>query len=432
MKRLPLILGAVLLVCVVVVAGLVIANQSDDSGPRTGDAVTDRGNENTLTVGPHGQYRTIQAAVDAAEAGDTVRIEGGTYHEAVDVTKSGRAGAYLTIAAKDGEKVVLDGEGTLPDTSGEDRRGLLTFDKQQYVKISGISVTRSKRHGIYAGHSSHVVIDDAEVSYSQDGGILLGDGTDYTLTGNRVHHNNAAADGGDIGAAANEGLTLYRARNFRIAGNVVHENYEEGIDVKNSTSDGTIEYNSVYANNGPNIYVDGANDIQVFSNDVYDAKGPTKSGIGLAVESGGSARNVQIFNNLLHGNPGGGVDFWIGAYSDVQIYNNTIYQNGRAAIRLQSGTVSNSVAVNNIIWGNPLIDVPGVTMSGNLTSDPEFVDLNAGDVRLKESSPAIDAANPARAPKFDFTGAARPVGGAPDLGAYEYGAKPPSPSPSAD
>ncbi|MFI5959918.1 right-handed parallel beta-helix repeat-containing protein [Cryptosporangium sp. NPDC051539] len=431
MKRLPWVIGAVVVICVVV-AGLVIANQSDDSGPRTGDAVTDRGNENTLTVGPHGQYPTIQKAVDAAQAGDTVRIEGGTYHESVNISKGGRPGEYLTVTAKEGEKVVLDGEGTLPDTSGDEQRGLLTFDKQQYVKISGLTVTRSKRHGIYAGHSSHIVINDSEISYAQDGGVLLGDGSDYTVTGNRVHHNNAAADDGDIEAAANEGLTLYRAKNFRISGNVVHENYEEGIDVKNSTADGTIEYNSVYANNGPNIYVDGANDIQVFNNDVYDAKGPTKSGIGLAVESGGSARGVQIFNNLLHGNPGGGVDFWIGTYTDVQIYNNTIYQNGRAAIRLQSGNVSNSVAVNNIIWGNPLNDVTGIAMSSNLTSDPEFVDLNAGDVRLKESSPAIDAANAAKAPKFDFTGAARPVGSAPDLGAYEYGAKSPSASPSAD
>ncbi|GAA3398360.1 right-handed parallel beta-helix repeat-containing protein [Cryptosporangium minutisporangium] len=421
---------AAVLVAIAVIAGVTLTTGSDDDGGRRTTPITDHGDENTLTVGPEGEYTSIQAAVDAAGPGDTVRIAGGTYREVVHLTRSGRPGAYLTIAAKPGEKVVLDGGGELPESSSE-TRGLITLDRQQYVRISGLTVTRSARHGIYAGHASHVVVEGSEVSHSQDGGILIGDGADLTLTGNRVHHNNAAAEDGDIERAANEGITLYQATNFRIQGNVVHENYEEGIDVKNDTTNGTIQGNRVYANNGPNIYVDGASDVQVFNNDVYDAKGPTKSGIGLAVESGGSARNVRIFNNLLHGNPGGGIDFWVGTYSDVAIYNNTIYRNGRAAIRLNTGSVTKSVATNNIIYGNPLYDVPGITMSNNLTSDPEFVDLAAGDVRLKESSPAIDAATPGRAPAFDLTGAARPVGAGPDLGAYEFGAVRPSASPTS-
>ncbi|WP_178379959.1 right-handed parallel beta-helix repeat-containing protein [Cryptosporangium aurantiacum] len=375
--------------------------------------------EATLTVGAAGRYRTIQAAVDAASAGDTIEIAGGTYSEVVTIRTSGRPGAPLTLRARPGATVILDGRRTLPSPSGS-ARGLITLDEQEHVRLSGLTVRNSRRHGIYAGFASHVVIENSEVSYAADGGILVGDGSDVVLTCNRVHHNNAAARGGDIEAAANEGVTLYNVSDFEIAYNRVYANDEEGIDVKNGTRGGSIHHNDVYRNNGPNIYVDGASDVRIHANRIFDARGPTKAGIGLAVESGGTARNVDIYNNVIHGNPGGGVDFWIGSYADVRVFYNTIYRNGRAAIRALGGGVSDSVARDNIAYGNPLPRVPGFVLERNLTTDPRFVDLARGDVRLRPGSAAIDAGSRRTAPATDFTGAARPAGSAPDLGAYEY------------
>ncbi len=53
----------------------------------------------------------LQAVINAASAGDTVRIRGGTYYTgaSLEVENSGMPGGYLTIEAVPGERVVLDG-----------------------------------------------------------------------------------------------------------------------------------------------------------------------------------------------------------------------------------------------------------------------------------------------------------------------------------
>src|SRR4051812_45666916 len=56
-------------------------------------------------------FRTIQAAVNAAGAGDTIRIQPGVYREAVKI--NGRKKRYLKLIGNPGKpaKVVLDGSG---------------------------------------------------------------------------------------------------------------------------------------------------------------------------------------------------------------------------------------------------------------------------------------------------------------------------------
>ena len=55
---------------------------------------------------PHAQYQTIQAAVNAAQPGDTVEIYSGTYAEAVSVTTPD-----LTLTAAPGADVVIQNPG---------------------------------------------------------------------------------------------------------------------------------------------------------------------------------------------------------------------------------------------------------------------------------------------------------------------------------
>jgi hypothetical protein len=150
------------------------------------------------------------------------------------------------------------------------------------------------------------------------------------------------------------------------------------------------------------------------------------------------ALNVTIGDNL-----GGGVEAW----GDASFVNTTIADNGVAGIYNHPGsTVS---ITNTIVAGNgdgtanrddcfrtvqsvSSLDGDG-SCGANHHGDPKLgpLDLNGGPtatMALLEGSPAIDAGAAAACPALDQRLAQRV--GTCDLGAFEYGAKVPPPSPT--
>jgi hypothetical protein len=82
-------------------------------------ALTVSGNARDWFVSPSGNdtsegteqapLRTVQAALDRAQAGDVCMLRAGTYREAAEFKSSGTAGKPLRLAAYPGEEVVFDG-----------------------------------------------------------------------------------------------------------------------------------------------------------------------------------------------------------------------------------------------------------------------------------------------------------------------------------
>ena len=82
----------------------------------------------------------IQAAVDAANSGDTVRVPPGTYHENVLVTKD-------NITIEGSASAILDGTG-LPGTSGITVRSLTPLARINGFRLTGMRIQNYIRNGV--------------------------------------------------------------------------------------------------------------------------------------------------------------------------------------------------------------------------------------------------------------------------------------------
>ena len=158
---------------------------------------------------------------------------------------------------------------------------------------------------------------------------------------------------------------------------------------------------------------------------VIDARGtgvdPSRTLVADCVFRNNSAENfpgvveATTIRCLLYNNTG-----WNSAIAlkDCLSTNCTVFGNTGGSF---GGGISTSDAVNCIVWGNsdPQLFVPrsvaycivqgGYAGTGNLSSDPLFVNPASGDFHLQTSSPAIDAGDPSI---FDLDGSRS------DMGAY--------------
>jgi hypothetical protein len=139
-------------------------------------------------------------------------------------------------------------------------------------------------------------------------------------------------------------------------------------------------------------------------------------GIGGLVLSRGT-RN-KAYGNLIINN-GTGVHI---SGNGNSLMNNTIYKNRSVGINIKLG-VFGTVVSNNILYfnGSDFHDSGVTTLkSHNFIGDPQFVDANALNFRLRSTSPVINKGDNVSDVKTDIDGNSRPQGGIYDIGAYEF------------
>ncbi len=294
-----------------------------------------------------GPWKTIQHAVDMAQAGDTVMVRAGRYPGRVVFKHSGNEKeGYIVFRNYPGEKPVIVRDDTaIADT--------VVGYGVSYIKFIGFHVYKPNRGGIiFYGPGSHIVIKDNEVSESNANipeTKRLGHAINVTarkdkpmsyitIEGNHVHHNHTGNP--NRAGAYNEALTvLGNVKYFKIINNEVHDNDFIGIDVIGHQRGafsvfgmnkyGLVAGNKVYRNGVRKIwasalYVDGAENLIVENNLVYDNFG---LGITISQETPESTTdNVIVRHNIGWNNARGGM---IGSAN--------------------RGTVRNSVFVHNLL-----------------------------------------------------------------------------------
>jgi len=338
--------------------------------------------------------------------------------------------------------------------------GLLHVVGREHVNIESIEVTQSASFGLYIkAPSRYVTVRDCDVSHALDGGLVApssgGVGpTQLTVEDCLVHHNNGGFKEGAPGTATyHEGLTMENVDGFVIRRTKVYSNYMEGSNFKRGARNGLIEHCDLYANDLINQYIEGATNIEIRYNRIYDCS--YNAGIEFGMETNTNHNdNVRIHHNVFWNNSGG-VSFWAGSFTgqhrNIRIENNTFFGNWEA-IRWKAGATDNYSGTNyirnNLIWQNGSSNraiwdytsgsqaISRTTISHNafqqgaatattgsnarVISDPYFTNAGSRDFRLRTGSPCINTgANIGWT--ADLTGVSIPQGGTADIGAYEFG-----------
>src|SRR5918996_1893746 len=312
-------------------------------------------------------WRTVQRALDSLNPGEKVLVRGGTYRETMLMSRSGSAEAPITVAAYPGEHVVLR-----PDALSGGAYVIQLYSAA-YVRLNGFVLdgsTGTSAANVYVARSSHhVEISGNEIRYGQDQGVFVERTTSHVhLLGNRVHDN-----GWNHLPGQHQSHGLYiQGSHHLIANNLVHDHpHGFGIHLYPANHDTLVVGNTVAASGRSSIVLGG-------SEGVY---------------------NIVIRNNILHG--------------------------GNWGVEMDSSCPTGSVVTDsNLIYAYKVAPiesgcVAADTGGGNILSSPQFVDYGNRDLRLEQTSPAVDVALPDWSAANDIEGRHRPQGSGPDIGAFE-------------
>jgi parallel beta-helix repeat protein len=393
-------------------------------------------------------FKTIQEAVDTAQASDTIYVKSGTYKERISFNHSGKAKHPIVVKKFEQDTVIVDGTDIDWNVSWG---GLLDFSEVSYIDISGLEVINSTHAGVFLDNCHHITIENSKTHNTYSSGIGVWYSHNVKVRKNEVSL--ACNDGGE------ECISIVDSHHVVVEYNEVHHNGAgseggEGIDVKQGSHDVMVYHNEVHhLNNRIGLYTDPW-DIHTYNitfdgNSVHDC---TNFGMAIASEMGGLIEHVTFMNNLIYHNFDGGMA--VGGWTadgqtvasnpihHITIINNTIYDNRNSdGLYIANPYVKDIKVYNNIIGKNddsqiyientPLKEVKldsnlveGITgqygEEHQIVANPIFVDVTKGDFHLKANSPAINRGVSSSVVLHDFDGNKRPKDATLDIGAYEF------------
>jgi len=329
------------------------ADTDDTGSTSTTDTGPTGGAHDWLVCDRGGDFTSVQAAVDAAAAGEVIALCPGTYFERLEIEQD------VTLTSLRGPDVTfLDGDlaGTLITVEGASLTldGLTLQRGDSDVQAGGVFAVDAEltiRGSVLREHQSH-----------QGGPVIQATGGSLELTDCLLDEN--------IGTS----YAIWLDGTETLVRHVVDRNYESYVYDRGG---GFLVVAQAAAEVWNTIVHDSRTGHAAFSASTEGTLWVSNVVVEVDWESRGfSGTGLTLQNSIAVGDGTGGLGVWVTEGSTSADYS------------LFHGL--NCMAAKN---GESCID-PGV---GNLTGDPRFVDADAGDFLLDEFSPAVDAGNPGEA-----------------------------------
>ena len=223
----------------------------------------------TLSVGPSGDYATLEDAVDAAEDGDVLELEAGTFDggvslNALDVTIRGAGAGSTTIVGGDPvltsesgdlsiEDLTIDGDGgaglrvrdgalvltdlTIEDVGGAQNGGGL-YAVENPVSVTRVTFSRGDV-GVYNGAFVYLYTSDADITEStfsdgvaERGGAVFVYDSELSISGSSFYDNTATlGDGSTRGGALRGEEALVDLNDVTFEGNTCEGGYGGAVSM---------------------------------------------------------------------------------------------------------------------------------------------------------------------------------------------------------
>jgi parallel beta-helix repeat protein len=282
-------------------------------------------------------YKTIQAAIDAATTRDEVVVSAGTYNERIRLKpglslRSAGGSEKGAIGLKRAEQCVIDGRGVEKVATP----GVIMAEG---ATLDGFTVTRVGKYDD-ANWNKHHATSGAEQAHEHIGGFgspaIGADAVTCDILNNIVHHN------GDTGIAlrGDESKTVTPL----VKGNVCYRNMGGGIGIMKGAS-GLITGNTCFENFYAGIGHSGASPL-VEGNECYQN---VRAGIGISEGACPVVRKNRCYNNRR-----AGIGIRSGKTTAPVVIDNDCFENGMAGIGIEdeaAPTIQNNRCVQNELAG---------------------------------------------------------------------------------
>jgi hypothetical protein len=386
---------------------------------------------------------TIMTGVRCLAGGDTLVIKGGTYDEVINITDSRRNGTSWAnptriVSEIPHAAVIAPPAGFfLAAIIVHGDNDLNTLDDPEYIEFDGLML-QGPNIDTQGGAGLHIDRGAKHIRFKN--GVVK----DFRGEINTVSCFGAVPDpvtGNDLYFPANCEIIDSNFSNNLSSTNVATGNFHQCFYISGGSF--IARGNRVTRCWGTAFRVERGDDPSIRTvienNVLWD-----NDGIAIQVRTPGAI----VRNNVVYSNA---IQEWTGIQSlgdDISVVNNTVYgnKNGGILIGDNSAGVKNNLVLNNITVANgaPFSDLAiygtghiidyniiqkpinnsasSVTIGPNnqVGVNPQFIHVRDRDFRLQLGSPAIDTGVSLSEVPADFFGSSRPMGGAHDIGAFEF------------